>query len=46
METSKKIKTTVKPVTKRPHKRVSKTWLAALAHEGTGKIEDMKAVLK
>ena len=27
-------------------KKVSKTWLAALANKGTGKIIDMKAVLK
>lgn len=26
--------------------KVSKTWLAMLAHKGTGKILDMRAVLK
>ncbi|WP_175533472.1 hypothetical protein [Proteiniphilum saccharofermentans] len=46
METTKKMKITAKPMPKRQREKVSKTWLAALAHKGTGKIEDMKAVLK
>ncbi len=33
-----------KPETDQP--KVSKSWLAFLANEGTGKILDMKAVLK
>ncbi|MFY9173021.1 hypothetical protein SAMN05216331_1194 [Porphyromonadaceae bacterium KH3R12] len=46
MEAAKKTKITARPMPKRHREKVSKTWLAALAHKGTGKIEDMKAVLK
>jgi hypothetical protein len=35
-----------KPAEKKETKKVSKTWLAALANQGTGKILDMRAVLK
>lgn len=34
------------PAEKATEKKVSKTWLAALANKGTGKIVDMRAVLK
>ncbi len=46
MGTAKKINVTSRPTPKRQREKVSKTWLAALAHKDTGKIEDMKAVLK
>lgn len=46
MESAKKIKETTRPMPKRQRTKLSKAWLAALAHRGTGKIEDMKAVLK
>ncbi len=39
-------KTTTKKAEKDPAKKMSKTWLAALANKGTGKIIDMRAVLK
>lgn len=41
--TSKKVAKQIEVTTK---KKVSKTWLAALANRGTGKIIDMRAVLK
>ena len=44
--TKKKTKTTARSMSASKQNKVSKTWLAALAHKGTGKIEDMKAVLK
>jgi len=37
MGTAKKTTTTTMPMHKRPQEKVSKTWLAALAHKGTGK---------
>jgi len=39
-------KTTTKTAEKDNTKKMSKTWLAALANKGTGKIIDMRAVLK
>ncbi len=41
-----KTKTENKTVEKTNKKRISKTWLTALKYAGTGKILDMRAVLK
>lgn len=46
MGTARKIKITCKPASKKQQQIVSKSWLAALEHKGTGKIDDMNAVLK
>lgn len=51
MEKKKEIKKGKRPANKQvketsKEKKVSKTWLAALANRGTGEILDMKAVLK
>lgn len=39
-------KVVVRTVEKPEKKKISKTWLAVLANKGTGKIIDMRAVLK
>ncbi len=43
---SSKTKTSSKIAEKDTAKKISKTWLAALANRGSGKIIDMRAVLK